>query len=149
MGGSWRAPSVASTRAHQRAPTKTAAAGSPVAAVHPKALLLVLTGVLSGQCGDEGLLRDLDPAHGLHPLLAFLLLLQQLALPRDVTAVALGQDVLADRANRFAGDDPRTHRRLDRDLELLPRDQLAQPRRHPVAVAVGRVLVHDRRKRVH
>src|SRR4051812_49496552 len=80
-------PFVALTRAHQKAPTKMAAAGSPAAAIHSKALLLVLARVLSGQCGDEGLLRDLDPADGLHPLLAFLLLLQQLALPRNVTAV--------------------------------------------------------------
>src|SRR5206468_12838289 len=88
----------------------------------PEHLLLVLTRVLSGQCGDEGLLRNLDPADGLHPLLAFLLLLQQLALTRDVAAVALGKNVLTDRANRFPGDDPRADGGLDRHLELLPRN---------------------------
>src|SRR3954469_271456 len=62
---------------------------------------------LVGQRGDEGLLGDLDPADHLHPLLAFLLLLEQLALAGDVTAVALGQHVLADRPDRLAGDDPR------------------------------------------
>ena len=41
------------------------------------------------QDGEESLLRDLHAAHLLHPLLAFLLLLQQLALARDVTAVTL------------------------------------------------------------
>src|SRR3546814_10706826 len=38
---------------------------------------------------DEGRLRNLDLAELAHPLLAFLLLLQQLALARDVAAVAL------------------------------------------------------------
>ena len=82
--------------------------------------------VRCGQRGDEGLLRHLDPADHLHPLLALLLLLQQLALAGDVTAVALREHVLADRPDRLAGDDPRADRRLDRHLELLPRDQRAQ-----------------------
>ena len=49
------------------------------------------------QHGQEGFLRDLDRADLLHALLAFLLLLEQLALARDVAAVALGDDVLAQR----------------------------------------------------
>src|SRR5450631_3552321 len=79
-----------------------------------------------GQRGDEGLLGHLDPADHLHPLLADLLLLEQLALTGDVTAVALGQDVLAHRADGLPGDDPRTDGGLDRHLEVLARDQLAQ-----------------------
>ena len=51
---------------------------------------------------QEGLLRDLHVAHLLHPLLTFLLTLQQLALARDVAAVALGGDVLAQRLDRRA-----------------------------------------------
>jgi hypothetical protein len=47
------------------------------------------------QRGDEGFLRDLDLAELPHLLLAFLLLVQQLALARDVAAVALGGHVLA------------------------------------------------------
>src|SRR5439155_16816491 len=88
------------------------------------------------QRGDEGFLRDLDPADHLHPALALLLLLQQLALAGDVTAVALGEHVLADRPDVLPGDDARPDRRLDRDLELLPRDVLAQllRHRHPVVV---------------
>ena len=46
--------------------------------------------VVQAERGDERLLGDLDAADLLHPLLAFLLALEQLALPRDVTAVALG-----------------------------------------------------------
>jgi hypothetical protein len=54
-------------------------------------LLLGLVGGrgIGRQGGDERLLRHLDPTDGLHPLLALLLLLQQLALARDVTAVTL------------------------------------------------------------
>jgi hypothetical protein len=84
----------------------------------------------------------------LHPLLAGLLLLEQLALAGDVTAVALGQDVLADRADVLAGDDPRADGGLDRHLELLPRDEFLELAGHHHAVAVGLVLVDDRRERV-
>src|SRR5690606_33181947 len=54
---------------------------------------------------QERLLRNLDGADALHPLLAFLLLLEQLALTRDVTAVTLRQHVLAQRLHRFASHD--------------------------------------------
>src|SRR5215813_1322284 len=46
---------------------------------------------------EERLLRDLDAADRLHPLLAGLLLLEELLLARDVPAVALGEHVLAQR----------------------------------------------------
>src|SRR4029077_4412929 len=74
--------------------------------------------------GEEGLLRDLDRAHHLHPLLAFLLLLEQLALARDVAAVALGGDVLAVGVDGRAGDDVAADRSLDGDLEVLPWDRV-------------------------
>src|SRR3954453_8426846 len=50
---------------------------------------------------QERLLGHLDPADLLHALLAFLLLLEQLALARDVAAVALGDHVLAHRLHRL------------------------------------------------
>ena len=43
------------------------------------------------QHGQERLLRDLDRADLLHALLALFLLLEELALARDVAAVALGE----------------------------------------------------------
>src|SRR5262245_54051585 len=55
---------------------------------------------------QERFLRDLDLPHPLHALLAFFLLLEELALARNVAAVALGEHVLAHRLDRFAGDDP-------------------------------------------
>src|SRR3989304_1089917 len=54
---------------------------------------------------QERLLRNLDPADPLHAPLPFLLFFEQLALAGDVAAVALGQDVLAQRLDRFARDD--------------------------------------------
>src|SRR6266446_799479 len=47
--------------------------------------------------GQERFLRNVDFAHALHPLLAFLLLFEQLPLPRDVAAVALREHVLPHR----------------------------------------------------
>src|SRR5687768_12955842 len=52
---------------------------------------------------QERLLGDLDASHALHALLAFLLLLEQLSLARDVAAVTLGEHVLAQRLHRLAG----------------------------------------------
>src|SRR5262245_33609498 len=49
------------------------------------------------QHGEKRFLRDLDLSDPLHALLAFLLFLEELALPGDVAAVALGQHVLAHR----------------------------------------------------
>src|SRR5215207_4907306 len=57
------------------------------------------------QHGEKCFLRNFDAADALHALLAFLLLLEQLALARDVAAVALGEHVLAQRLDRLARDD--------------------------------------------
>src|SRR5437660_2271588 len=63
---------------------------------------------------QERFLRDLDLADPLHPLLAFLLLLEHLALACHVAAVALGEHILAQRLHRLARDDAAADRRLDR-----------------------------------
>src|SRR5271156_1318554 len=65
--------------------------------------------------GDEGRLRDLDLAELAHPLFAFLLLFEELALAGHVAAIAFGEDVLAQCLDRLAGDDPPADCRLDRD----------------------------------
>ena len=98
--------------------------------------------------GEERLLRHLDPAHLLHALLACLLLLEQLALSGDVAAVALGEHVLAACLDGLAGDDPRADRRLDRDVEHLPRNLLAQLVDEAPAAFVGELAVHDQRERI-
>src|SRR5438874_13405510 len=98
--------------------------------------------------GHEGLLGNLDAPDLLHALLALLLPFEQLALARDFTAVALGDDVLALRLHRLACDDPAADRGLDRNVEQLARNELAELLRHPPAVVVGLVAVDDRRERV-
>src|SRR6059036_3214916 len=70
----------------------------------------------------ERLLRDLHRPHALHPLLAFLLLLQKLALARHVSAIALGEHVLAHGRHGLARDHLAADGGLDRDLVELAGD---------------------------
>src|ERR1019366_6654292 len=97
---------------------------------------------------DERLLGYLDPPDRLHPLLAFLLLLQELAFAGDVPAVALGQDVLPLGLDRLAGDDAPTDRRLDWHVEQLAGDQLAELGGHLAPVFVSLRAMHDGRERI-
>ena len=62
----------------------------------------------------------------LHALLSFLLLLEELALAGDVTAITFGKDVLPQLSYRFTGDDLATDSGLYRDLEHLLRDNLLE-----------------------
>src|SRR5262245_66330088 len=65
------------------------------------------------QHGQKRFLRDLDLPDAFHAFFTFFLLFQQLSLPRDVAAVALGEDVLAQRLHSFARDDAAADGRLD------------------------------------
>ena len=47
--------------------------------------LIFGTGVANLEHGEECLLRDIHAAHALHPLLAFLLLLEQLAFAAEIS----------------------------------------------------------------
>ena len=62
--------------------------------------------------GQKGFLRDFDFADALHALLAFLLLFEQLALPRDVAAIAFREHVLPECLDAFARDDAAPDGRL-------------------------------------
>src|SRR3954451_24224208 len=97
---------------------------------------------------QERLLRDLDRADLLHPLLALLLLLEELLLAADVAAVELRRHVLAHRLDRLAGDHVRADRRLDGNVELLPRDRLAQALHQVPPLIVGSLLVNDQRQSI-
>src|SRR5436305_2492682 len=77
---------------------------------------------------EERFLRTHDAADRLHPLLAGLLLLEQLLLAGHVAAVAFGQHVLAQRLDCFARDDLRTDRGLHRHVEHLPWNERAHLR---------------------
>src|SRR6266567_1625717 len=108
-----------------------------------------MTRLVNLQDRQERLLRDLDRPHLLHPFLSLLLLLEQLALARDVAAVALGGHVLAQRADGLAGDHFGPDRGLDHDLEQLARDQLLQLLGDLLAPLVRLVAVDDDRECVH
>src|SRR6185503_20826095 len=82
--------------------------------------------LVHAQDGQEGFLRDLYGPDPLHPLLAFFLLFQELALAGDVAPVALGQHVLPHRPDLLAADDIGTNGRLDRHFEHMARDQLLE-----------------------
>src|SRR5256886_14075365 len=97
----------------------------------------------------ERLLRDLDRADSLHSLLAFLLLLQQLAFPGHVAAIALGNHVLAHRRDRFPGDDLATNRGLDGDLVQLARNDRLQLLHQPPPLRLRLAAVRDQRERVY
>src|SRR6266404_5518134 len=107
------------------------------------------TRLVNLQDRQEGLLRDLDGPHLLHALLSFFLLLEQLPFARDVAAVALRGHVLAQRADRLAGDYLGPNGGLDHDLEQLARDQLPQLLRDLLAPLVRLVAMDDDRERVH
>src|SRR5207237_9484022 len=92
---------------------------------------------------EERFLRDLDLAYRLHPLLAFLLLLEELALAGDVAAVALGEHVLAQRLLRLAGDHARADGGLDGHLVHLPGDLFLQLLADGAPALVGALAVHD------
>src|SRR4029453_4988301 len=97
---------------------------------------------------QERLLRDLDLSDLFHPFLAFLLLLEQLALSRDVAAVRLGGDVLSLGLCRFPGDDPAADGGLDCDLVELAGDHRPQLLGQGFALLVGLLPVDDDGERV-
>jgi hypothetical protein len=79
----------------------------------------------------------------------FFLLVQQLALARDIAAIAFGGHVLAQRADRFARDDASADGRLDGDLEHLPRNQILQALAQHTPAIIGLGAMHDDGQRVH
>src|SRR5437016_3177723 len=112
-----------------------------------KALLVVGGGHF--QHREEGFLRDVDLADALHAALAFFLFFKEFAFARNVAAVALGENVFANRRDGFARNHAAANRRLNRHFEHLPRNQFSQAR-HQFAPALGRkVSMDDQRQRIH
>src|ERR1700736_3648354 len=99
--------------------------------------------LVKAQHRHERFLRDLDRPHALHPLLAFLLLLQQLALAGHVAAVTLCQDVLSLRRDRLPGDHLTPDGGLDRHfIELAGDDRLELLHQFP-PLDLGLAAVRD------
>src|SRR4051812_26778709 len=71
---------------------------------------------------EECLLRDLDIPYLFHTLLALFLLFEKFAFARNIAAVALGGDILAEGRDAFPGDHAAANRRLDRDFKLMTLD---------------------------
>src|SRR3954451_387782 len=146
----WRASRwarrAAARRRHQ---ARKPAGGSlpPPPCVSPRSPWVALISIYF-EDGEEGFLRDLHVANLFHPLLTFLLTLQQLALARYVAAVTLGGHVLAQRLHGRAGDDPRPDRGLNRHLELLLRDELLHLDAEVAALVVGPLPVDDQGQRI-
>src|SRR5712675_913246 len=101
------------------------------------------------QDGEEGFLRDIYLAYALHALFAFFLFFEELAFAGDVAAVALGQNVFANRGDGFAGDYAAANRGLNGDLEHLPRNQFSQAGNQIAPAVVGLFAMANHGKRVH
>ena len=99
--------------------------------------------------GDECFLWYVDLAELPHALFPFLLLVEQLALACGVAAVALGGDILAEGAHRFARDDLAADRGLDRYLEHMRRNELLELLRHGTPARFGARPVHKHGQRVN
>src|SRR5438105_6545876 len=93
--------------------------------------------------GDECLLRDLDAAELPHSLFAFLLLVEKFAFARNVAAIALGGDILAQRLDGFSRDNLAADRRLHRNLEQMSWNQILELLAHRPAASFGARAVHD------
>ena len=100
------------------------------------------------QHGHKGLGGDRHRTKGTHSLLAFLLLLQQLLLSGDVTAVALGQNILTQSLDGLAGDDLAADGGLHRDLKLGAWDVLLQLFSDLSCPGIGVVCKEDEAKRI-
>src|ERR1700691_4912181 len=87
--------------------------------------------------GDKGFLRDFNLAELAHLLLALLLLVEELALARDVAAIAFGRHVLAQRLDRFARNHFAADGSLHRNLEQVPRDEVLQLLAHAAPARLG------------
>ena len=100
------------------------------------------------QDGEEGFLGNVDAADALHAFFPFFLFFEEFAFAADVSAVAFGDDVFANGADGFAGDDAAADGGLERHFEHLARDQLAQARNELAAAVVGLIAMADEGERV-
>src|SRR5215470_6832296 len=92
-------------------------------------------------------LRNLHFAQLLHALLAFLLPAQQLALARDVAAIAFGHDILAKGPYDLARDNAAADGSLNDNLEHLPRNEVFEAVAQLAPPVVGFITMDDGRQR--
>src|SRR5581483_825268 len=97
---------------------------------------------------EEGFLRNLNLAYLFHTFLAGRLFRPQFPLPRDVAAVALRGDILADRGDGFSGDDPAADGRLDGDFKQMTVDLSPQFLDQLAATTLGHGAMDDGRESI-
>src|SRR3954453_11102924 len=140
-------PGARPRRSHSASSAQTAPVTTSRSSKKRAKLIVLASRVTPLQHRQERLLRDLDRADLLHALLPFLLFFEQLALAGDVAAVAFCQHVLAQGLDVLPRHDVAADRRLDRDVEHLPRNQAPQFRHQlPAAVLGGRAMHHARER---
>src|ERR1700685_1778372 len=81
-------------------------------------LCLINVGIGS-KGSDKCFLWDFNAANHLHPLLTLFLFVEELALTRDISAVTFSENIFADGANTFTGDNATADGGLNRNFELL------------------------------
>ena len=101
------------------------------------------------QHGGKGFTGQGDAAELAHLLFALLLLLEQLFLSRDVAAVALGENVLAQRLDGLPGDDLAADGGLDGNFKLGAGDVLLQLFADLPGAGIGVVRKEDEAQGVH
>src|SRR2546429_3983565 len=99
--------------------------------------------------GQKGFLRNVDPAHTLHPLLSFLLFFQELSLARDISSITFGNDVLFHGPYRFTSNDLASDGGLYGDFEELARNQLFHLLNERAAAGVSLISMNNNGKSVH
>src|SRR5277367_906219 len=104
--------------------------------------------LISSTAGDfqnrqESLLGDVHAADALHAFFAFFLFFEEFAFAGDVTAVAFGDNVLANGADGFACDDTAANGGLYGDFEHLAGDEFAEAADQVAAALVGLIAVTD------
>ena len=100
------------------------------------------------QHGKEGFLRYLDVANLFHAFLAFLLLLEELALTADITAITLCQHVLAHLLYGLSGNYFGPNGSLYGDVELLARQKFLELLAHSAAKGLGVVEMRQCGERI-
>ena len=96
----------------------------------------------------EGTLRNFYSTDLAHSLLTLLLLLEEFSLTGDITSVTLRSHVLSNSLYSLTGDDLRSDRSLDGDIELLSRDKFLQLFAHLASEVICMVSMNKRRKRI-
>src|SRR5687767_10485855 len=98
---------------------------------------------------EKGFLRNFNAADGFHPFLSFFLFFEQFALARNVTAITLCRDVFFHRSDRLTCNDLVADRRLNRDFEHLPGDQLLHLLSQLTPPWIRALFVCNKRERVN